>query len=61
MQIVRDMAALELPAAHWADVDAAVATIADALVRDDPEELQDALADLETGSSILSGAQRLGH
>lgn len=48
LQIVRDMAALELPAAHWADVDAAVDTIADALVRDDPEELQDALADLET-------------
>ncbi|MFC9641643.1 hypothetical protein ACFTZF_24260 [Streptomyces mirabilis] len=41
LQLVRDMAAQELPAAHWADVDAAVNTIADALARDYPEELSD--------------------
>ncbi|MFD5506461.1 CATRA system-associated protein [Streptomyces sp. NPDC127051] len=63
LQVVRDVAALELPVAHRADVDAAVNAIADALARDDLQELQDALADLETlGPRRLApnGVERAG-
>ncbi|MFD0342187.1 CATRA system-associated protein [Streptomyces sp. NPDC127117] len=48
LQVVRDVAAQELPADQWAEADAAVNALADALAQDDPEALQDALADLET-------------
>lgn len=48
LQAVRDVTALELPAAHWAEADAAVNALADALAQNDPEALQDALADLES-------------
>jgi hypothetical protein len=54
LQVVRDVAALGLPAAQWVDADAAVNALTDALARDDPEAWRDALADLET-----LGPQRL--
>lgn len=47
LQIVRDVAALNLTQSQWADADAAVSVIADTLAQDDPQALQEALADLE--------------
>jgi len=47
LQIVRDVATPNLAAPQRADADAAVVAIADAIAKDDPEALQDALADLE--------------
>jgi hypothetical protein len=47
LQTVRDVAALTLTEPQWAEADAAASAIADALARDNPEALQEALADLE--------------
>jgi hypothetical protein len=61
LQIVRDVAALNLTEPQWADADAAVSAIADALAQDDPEALQEALADLELlGPTRLATGDR-GH
>jgi hypothetical protein len=47
LQTVRDVAALTLTEPQWAEADAAASVLANALARDDPEALQEALADLE--------------
>jgi hypothetical protein len=47
LQTVRDVAALTLTEPQWAEADSAASALANALARDDPEGLQEALADLE--------------